>query len=58
MVYSNALYFASHFDKLTEEVLSTFNAKQKSQKKIKLDKSAFEKILFILREKGHSEELD
>jgi hypothetical protein len=32
MAYSNALYFASQFDKLTDEVLSTFDVKQKSQK--------------------------
>ncbi|MDH3361499.1 MAG: hypothetical protein OEL56_03770 [Nitrosopumilus sp.] len=37
MVYSNALYFASHFDKLTEEVLSTFSVKQKLQKNNKID---------------------
>ena len=58
MVYSNALYFASHFDKLTEEVLSTFNVKQKSQKNIKLDKSMLAKILSALRRKGHTEEID
>jgi hypothetical protein len=33
MAYSNAMYFASQFDKLTDEVLTTFNEKQKSQKK-------------------------
>ena len=37
MVYSNALYFASHFDKLTEETLSTFSVKQKLQKNTKID---------------------
>ncbi len=37
MVYSNAMYFASHFDKLTEEVQFTFNEKQKSYKNIKTD---------------------
>jgi len=58
MVYSNALYFASHFDKLTEEVLSTFNENQESQKNIKLGKSTLTKILFTLREKGRPEELD
>jgi hypothetical protein len=58
MVYSNALYFASHFDKLTEDLLSTFNEKQKSQKNIKLEKIKPAKILFALREKGHPEELD
>ena len=58
MVYSNALYFASHFDKLTEEVLSTFNENQESQKNIKLGKSTLTKILFTLREKGCLEELD
>ena len=58
MVYSNALYFASHFDKLTEEVLSTFSVKQKSQKNIKLDKSMLAKILSALRRKGHTEEID
>ncbi|MDH3339845.1 MAG: hypothetical protein OEL84_01015 [Nitrosopumilus sp.] len=34
MVYSNALYFASHFDRLTDELLSSFSVKQKSQKAI------------------------
>lgn len=34
MVYSNALYFASHFDKLTDEILSTFDLKQKLKKDI------------------------
>jgi len=58
MVYSNALYFASHFDKLTEEVLSTFNENQKSQKNINLDKITLAKILFALRGKGHPEKLD
>ncbi len=43
MVYSNALYFASHFDKLTE-VLSTFSVKQKLQKNTKIDISKKEKI--------------
>lgn len=54
MVYSNALYFASHFDKLTEEVLSTFNKKQKSQKNIKLNKITLAKILFTLNREGHT----
>lgn len=58
MVYSNALYFASHFEKLTEEIYSTFNEKQKSQKNIKLDKITLAKSLFILRGKGHPEKLD
>jgi hypothetical protein len=58
MVYSNALYFASHFDELTEKVLSTFNEKQKSHKNIKLDKTTPAKILFTLRGKDHPEELD
>ena len=58
MVYSNALYFASHFDKLTDEVLSTFNVKQKSQKNINLDKITRAIILFAPRRKGHPEELD
>ena len=44
MVYSNALYFASHFDKLTDEVLSTFNVKQKLQKNTKIDILKIEKI--------------
>ncbi|MDH3394578.1 MAG: hypothetical protein OEL52_00320 [Nitrosopumilus sp.] len=44
MVYSNALYFASHFDKLTKEVLSNFNEKQKSQKNISPDKITLEKV--------------
>ena len=57
MVYSNALYFASHFDKLTE-VLSTFNEKQKSQKNTNLDKIKLAKSLFALRRKGCPEELD
>jgi len=35
MVYSTALYFASHFDRLTEELLPIFSAKQKLQKAIK-----------------------
>jgi len=56
MVYSNAMYFASHFDKLTK-VLSTFNEKQKSQKNTNLDKIILVKSLFILRGKGHTEEL-
>jgi|COG998Drversion2_1049125.scaffolds.fasta_scaffold619497_1 hypothetical protein len=29
MVYSNAIYFALEFDKLTDEVLSSFRVKQK-----------------------------
>jgi hypothetical protein len=58
MVYSNAMYFASHFDKLTEEALSAFNKKQKSQKNTNLDKIKFVKSLFTLRRKGHPEELD
>lgn len=58
MAYSNALYFASHFDKLTEDVLYTFNEKQKSQKNINLNKNTLAKILFALRGKGHIEELD
>ena len=57
MVYSNALYFASHFDKLTEEIYSTFDEKQKSQKNVNLDKITLVKSLFALREKGHTEEL-
>ena len=52
MVYSNALYFASHFDKLTEEVLSTLNEKQKSQNNIKFRKIPLVKTLLALREKG------
>jgi len=44
MAYSNALYFGSHFDKLTEEVLSTFKIKQKLQKNTKTDISKKEKI--------------
>lgn len=51
MVYSNALYFASQFDKLTEEVLSTFNEKQKSRKNINLEKIPFAKTLLALRGK-------
>jgi hypothetical protein len=43
---------------LTEDVLSTFNEKQKSQKNIKLEKIKPAKILFALRGKGHPEELD
>jgi|APSaa5957512576_1039674.scaffolds.fasta_scaffold07584_6 hypothetical protein len=58
MVYSNALYFASHFDKLTEDVISTFNVKQKSQKNIKLDKITLTKDLFASRGRGHLKELD
>jgi len=57
MAYSNATYFASHFDKLTEEVLSTFNEKQKSQKNTNLGKIKLAKSLFTLRRKGHSKEL-
>ena len=57
MVYSNAMYFASHFDKLTEEVLSTFNENQKSQKNTNLGKIKLAKSLFTLRRKGHPEEL-
>ena len=51
MVYSNALYFASHFDELTKKVLSTFNEKQKSRKNIKADKITSAKILLTLRGK-------
>lgn len=29
MVYSTAIYFASEFDKLTDEILSSCNVKQK-----------------------------
>ena len=58
MVYSNALYFASHFDKLTEEVLSTLNERQKSQKNIKLHKIPLVKTLLALRGKGDSEKFD
>ena len=58
MVYSNAIYFALHFDKLTEEVLSTFNEKQKSQKNTNLGKITLAKSLFVLRRKGHPEKLD
>jgi hypothetical protein len=58
MVYSNALYFASHFDKLTKDILSTFNEKQNHKKNIKLDKIKSSKILSALRGKGHPEELD
>ena len=57
MVYSNALYFVSHFDKLAEEIHSTFNEKQKSQKNIKLGKIILAKSFFALRGKGHPEEL-
>ncbi len=57
MVYSNALYFASHFDKLTEEIHSIFDEKQKSQKNVSLDKITLVKNLFALRGKGHIEEL-
>lgn len=32
MVYSNAVYFGSHFDSLTDEIPSNFGVKQKSQK--------------------------
>ena len=57
MVYSNAMYFASHFDKLTEEVLSTFNENQKLQKNTNQGKIKLTKSLFALRRKGHPEEL-
>ena len=57
MVYSNALYFVSHFDKLTYEVLSTFNVKQNSQKNINLNKITLAKSLFVLPGKGYTEEL-
>ncbi|MDH3765377.1 MAG: hypothetical protein OER82_06165 [Nitrosopumilus sp.] len=57
MVYSNALYFASHFDKLTKEIYSTFNEKQKSQKNVNLDKITHVKSLFASRGKGHTEEI-
>jgi hypothetical protein len=53
MVYSNALYFASHFDKLTNEILSTLNEKQKSQKNINLNKIPLVKTLLALHGKGH-----
>ncbi|QMU53631.1 MAG: hypothetical protein GKS07_01105 [Nitrosopumilus sp.] len=58
MAYSNALYFASHFDKLTEEVRSTFNENQKSQKNIKLDKIILAKSFPTSHEKGQSEKFD
>ena len=58
MVYSNALYFASHFDKLTEEIRSTFDEKQKLQKNTNPDKITLVKSLFALRGKGHPEKLD
>ena len=58
MIYSNALYFASHFDKLTEEIHSIFDEKQKSQKNTNLDKITLVKSLFALRGKGHPEKLD
>ena len=46
MVYSNALYFASHFDELTEKVLATFNEKQRSHKNNnELDKITHEKSI-------------
>lgn len=54
MVYSNALYFASHFDKLTEEILFTLNEKQKSQKNINQNKIPLVKTLLALHGKGHS----
>ena len=56
MVYSNAMYFASYFDKLTK-VLSTFNENQKSQKNTNQGKIKLAKSLFALRRKGHPEEL-
>lgn len=34
MAYSNAIYFRSHFNNLTDEILAIFNIKQKLQKKI------------------------
>ncbi|MDH5569732.1 MAG: hypothetical protein OEX98_08095 [Nitrosopumilus sp.] len=58
MVYSNAMYFASYFDKLTKEILSTFNENQKSQKNTNQGKIKLAKSLFALRRKGHPEELD
>jgi hypothetical protein len=57
MVYSNALYFASHFDRLTEEIHSTFDEKQKSQKNVNPDKITLARNLLALREKRHAEEL-
>ena len=35
MVYSTALYFASRFEKLTNELLPSLSAKQKLEKEIK-----------------------
>jgi hypothetical protein len=35
MVYSTALYFASQLEKLTNELLPSFSAKQKLDKEIK-----------------------
>ena len=57
MVYSNAMYFTSYFDKLTKEVLSTFNENQKSQKNTNQGKIKLAKSFFALRRKGHPEEL-
>ena len=58
MVYSNALYFASHSDKLIEDVLSTFNEKQESQKNTKQDKIKLAKILFALHGKEHLHKIE
>ena len=52
------MYFASYFDKLTKEILSTFNENQKSQKNTNQGKIKLAKSLFALRRKGHPEELD
>ena len=57
MVYSNAVYFASHFDQLTDKVRSTLNVKQKLQKNMKLDKSTLAKSLCIPHEKDHPKNL-
>jgi hypothetical protein len=34
VVYSTGLYFASHFERLTNEMLSNFNVKEKLEKTI------------------------
>ena len=57
MVYSNALYFASHCDKLTKEIYSTFDERQKSQKNANPDKITLARSLLALHGKGHAEEI-
>jgi len=44
VVYSNAIYSAIHFDRLTEDLLSSIRVKQKSQKSNSKNNSNLNKI--------------